>query len=133
MALVKFYQGEVTAGKTDGTIISTNGSMSAPVDVVLDPLIGETKIIPLAIRTEAGYKTTGTTTISDVNDTNDRWQLFWTPGGNFTDSIETDEAITSVNTLFYAKVCASSNEALMEDTTVSLHYKTKIVTSGDGD
>lgn len=127
MVNLNIYQGHVTAGKTDGTLVSTNGTMSAPVDVVLDPQINETKVIPLAIRAPSGYKTSGTTTISDNNDTDDRWKLSWTMGGTFSDSISTSREITAVNTIFFAKASANSAETLMEDTLVSLQVKTKIV------
>ena len=128
MAIINLYQGQVTAGKTDGTLVSTNGSMSAPVEVILDPLLDEEKIIPLAIRTVPGYKTTSTTTISTNNDTGGHWKLSWAIGASFTDSISTDAEITAVNTLFYAKAGASSGETITEDTDVSLQVKAKVVT-----
>lgn len=127
MAILNIYQGHVTAGKTDGTLVSTNGTMSAPVDVVLDPLLNETKVIPLAIRAKPGYKSSGTTTISDNNDTSDRWKLSWTMGGTFTDSISTSREITAVNTIFFAKASASSTETLTEDTLASLKVNAKYV------
>lgn len=127
MAVINIYQGHVTAGKTDGTLVSTNGTMSAPVDVVLDPQIDETKVIPLAIRAMPGYKTSGKTVITDNNDSDDRWKLSWTMGGTFSDSIQTSREITAVNTLFFAKVSASSTETITEDTLASLKVNTKIV------
>lgn len=125
--ILNIYQGHVTAGKTDGKLVSTNGSMSAPVDVVLDPQLNETKVIPLAIRATPGYKTSGTTTISDSNDTNDRWKLSWTMGGTFTDSISTSREITAVNTIFFARASASSTETITEDTLASLKINAKYV------
>lgn len=127
MAVLNIYQGNVTEGKTDGTLVSTNGTMSAPVDVVLDPQINETKVIPLAVRAMPGYKTSGKTVITDNNDSEDRWKLSWTMGGTFSDSIQTNREITAVNTLFFAKVSASSTETITEDTLASLKINTKIV------
>lgn len=132
MVNLNIYQGRVTEGETDGTLVSTNGTMTAPIDVVLDPQLNETKIIPLAIRTEPGYKTLGTVIISDNNDTSDHWKFSWTMFGNFTDSIQTTNEITEFNTLFYAKVSASSIETITEDVSVSLKINAKTVPENTG-
>lgn len=123
--LVNIYQGNVTAGGTDGTKVSTDGTYTAPVDVELDASQNESKIIPLAVRANSGYKTTGTVTISDQGDTNDRWKLCWTQNGTFTDSITTDDEITAVNKLFYAKASSASTELPATDRTASLRVVAK--------
>lgn len=124
--LVNIYQGSVTAGGTDGTKVSTDGTYTAPIDVELDASQNESKIIPLAVRADSGYKTTGTTTIQDLGDTNDRWKLSWTAGGSFADTISTDNAITAVNTLFYAKASSADTELPKTDRSASLKVSSKI-------
>ena len=124
--LVNIYQGNVTAGSKDGTKVSTGGTYTAPVDVELDASKNESKIIPLAIRADSGYKTTGTVTIGDSNDTADRWKFSWTQGGTFTDSISTEDAITDVNKIFYAKASSASTELPQADEAVSAHVVSKI-------
>ena len=105
-----------TAGAKDGTYVSTDGDFTAPIEFVLDAAKNEEKITRLAIRTEAGYKTTGTTIIIDKNDTNDRLKLSWTENGEYADSISTAEAITNANKLFYAKAKSNDQEDPQTDT-----------------
>lgn len=124
--LVNIYQGNVTAGGKDGTKVSTDGTYTAPVDVELDASQNESKIIPLAIRANSGYKTSGTVTIGDSNDTNDLWKFSWTQGGTFTDSISTENTITDINTLFYAKASFVSTELPKSDSAVSARVSSKV-------
>lgn len=124
--LVNIYQGNVTAGGKDGTKVSTDGTYTAPVDVELDASKNESKIIPLAIRADSGYKTSGTVTISDQGDTNDRWKFSWTAGGSFADSISTEDTITDVNTIFYAKASSANNELPQADEVVSAKVSSKV-------
>lgn len=125
-AYINVYKNNPTAGATDGTTVSTDGLFTAPISFTLDASQNESQTIKLAIRTESGYTTVGTTTISDRNDTNDRLKLCWTENGTFTDSISTDEAITSVNKTFYAKASAVSTENPQTDRSISLRVNAVI-------
>lgn len=127
MALINIYQGAVTAGGTNGTQVSTSGSYSTPIVFELDASQNESKTVALAIRTDSGYTTTGTVTIADYGDTNDRLKFCWTQNGTFTDSITTTNAITSVNTLFYCKASSDSSESPKTDRSASIHVSAKIV------
>ena len=108
---INVYKNNPTVGLTDGTAVSTDGSFTSPVEITLDASQNESKKQKLAIRTEPGYVTTGTVTLSDKNDTNDRWKLSWTENGTYADSISTANAIDSVNTIFYAQASSSSLES----------------------
>ena len=119
-AYINVYMNNPTEGLTDGTCVSTDGTYTAPIRFVLDASENETQTEKLAIRTEEGYVTTGTTTISDDNDTNDRLKLCWTEDGTFADSITTAEAISSVNTIFYAKASSADTEQPQTDRSASL-------------
>lgn len=114
-----------TAGAKDGTYVSTDGEFTAPIEFVLDAAQNEVQTLKLAVRTEAGYKTTGETTISDVNDTNDRLKLCWTANGTFADSISTAEEITNANKIFYARATSDSQENPKTD--VSAKFKVDCV------
>ena len=118
---INVYKDNPTAGAKDGTAVSTDDSFTSPIEFVLNAANSESQIVALAIRTEEGYMTTGTTTISDLNDTNDRLKLCWTANGTFADSISTAEAITSVNKIFYAKGSSSSSENPQTD--ISAKFK----------
>lgn len=117
---INVYKNNPTAGGTDGTAISTNGNFTAPLNFTLDASIGESAVQKCAIRTEAGYTTSGTTTITDYNDTNDRLKLCWTENGTFADSISTANAITDENTIFYVQAGSSTAESPTTDRGISI-------------
>lgn len=125
-AYINLYMNNPTAGGTDGTAISTDGTYTSPLTVSLDASINESKTVKLAARTESGYTTTGNTTISDNGDTNDRWKLCLTENGTFTDSITIPNAITNANTIFYAKASSASTELPTTDRSVSLRIAATI-------
>lgn len=112
---INVYKGNPTAEAKDGTAVSTDGTFTAPIEFTLNVANPAPQTVALAVRTEEGYITAGNTTISDLNDINDRLKLCWTPDGTFADSISTAEAITAVNKLFYARASASSSERPQTD------------------
>lgn len=80
------YMNNPTAGAQDGTAISENGAMTAPLSVTLDAASNESKIMKLAIRCEEGYETIGDTVVAPYHDNGDgsyspaggnvgKWQL----------------------------------------------------------
>lgn len=125
---INVYMNNPTEGATDGTAVSTDGAFTAPISFALDASQDEEQIIPLAIRTERGYKTVGDVTISDQNDTNDRLKLCWTQDGTFADSISTANSISSVNTIFYAKATSASSENPQTDRSASFKVNATIAT-----
>lgn len=116
---INVYTNNPTEGGTDGTAVSTDGALTAPISFSLDAAKNETKVQKCAIRTETGYITQGTTTISDNNDYDDRLKLCWTEDGTFADSISTTNPIDSVNTIFYAQASSASIETPTTDTSAS--------------
>ena len=115
-----------TAGDTDGTAISTGGDQTSPLVITLDASTNETKKAKLGIRCEAGYATTGDTTIQDNNDTADRWKFGLTENGTFTDTLVIASTIDTVNTIFYAQASSDSLETPTRDTSVSMRVNTVI-------
>ena len=124
---INVYMNNPTADSTDGTAVSTDGAYTAPISFVLDASQNESQTLKLAIRTEAGYITSGMTTISDENDTDDRLKLSWTENGTFSDSISTANSISSVNTIFYAKASSADTEAPQTDRSASFKINAVIV------
>lgn len=129
-AYINVYMNNPTADATDGTAVSTDGAFTAPISFALDASQNEEQIIPLAIRTESGYKTVGTVTISDQNDTNDRLKLCWTADGTFADSISTANEISNANLLFYAKATSADTENPQTDRTASIQVSCVIASVG---
>lgn len=104
---LNLYKGTVTAGGTDGELVSRGSDYSNPVHFALDAGDFDEQIIPLALRTDTGYIATDVT-ISDTGDTKDRYQLS-TDGVAFADSI-TLGSVSSVNTIIFAKARTTGNE-----------------------
>lgn len=129
-AYINVYKNNPTEGATDGTAVSTNGDNTSPIEFTLDAEANETGTLKLAVRTESGYATTGTTTITDLNDTNDRLKLCWTEGGSFADTITTNDAISSVNTIFYAQATSVSTENPQTDRSASFKIDCVIASVG---
>lgn len=105
---INMYKGAVTAGGTDGTPISTDGSFTAPVSIQLNAAINEDKVQPLAIRTEAGY-IADNVTIYAVNDTDNHVTFCAVANGTFTSSI-TIASVTATNTIFYVKASSTDTD-----------------------
>ena len=57
------YTNNPSAGLQDGTVVSENGLMTAPISVTLDATRNESKVIKCAIRCEEGYESSGTSFI----------------------------------------------------------------------
>ena len=80
---INLYKNDPTAGQTDGSAISTDGTQLNPLEVSLDATTEESKKVKLAVRTESLYTASGDVTINDYNDTNDRWKFFFDRKRNF--------------------------------------------------
>lgn len=119
-AYINIYMNNPTAEAQDGTAVSTDGANTAPISFTLDASQNESKILPLAIRTEEGYVTSGSVTISDENDTDDRLKLCWTQDGDFADSISTDDEIGNANKIFYVQASSADTENPQTDRSISL-------------
>lgn len=119
-AYINVYKNNPTAGGTDGTAVSTDDAFTSPISFTLDATQNESAVQKCAIRTETGYVTTGTTTITDYNDTDDRLKFCWTQDGTFEDSISTNNPITDTNTIFYVKASSADTESPYTDTSIKV-------------
>lgn len=120
MALINVYKDNPTAGGTDGTAVSMAGNFSSPVQFTLDASKNESAIQKLAVRCNAGYKTSGTTTISDNNDSADRLKLSFGETGEWSDTLTINNTIGATNVVFYIKATSSSDELPQLDRGASL-------------
>lgn len=100
--MLRLYKDNPTAGAQDGTAVSSSGDYSAPVHFGLDARTDDEQVLTLALRCDDGYRTYGTTTLTDYNDTQDRYQ-FSLDGTTWSDTIEFTNVIENANVLFYAK------------------------------
>lgn len=131
---VHIYKGTVTAGGTDGTQVS-EGTNLAPITV--GPLNAtsneESGAVKLAIRCDAGYVTTGNTTITPTGTTAVKWALApdnaGVPGvfGAYGASLTIATAVDATNTIFWAKAKATADEAdPVNDATVKLQTQATV-------
>ncbi len=114
---INIYTNNPTAGATDGTAVSQNGTFTAPINFTLDASENESQIAKLGIRTETGF-TASDVIIQDNNDTNDRLKLCLTQNGTFADSISVG-SVSAVNTIFYARASSVDTENPQTDRSAS--------------
>lgn len=126
---LNLYMNNPTAGGTDGTAISTDGTQLNPLTVELDASESESKKVKLAVRCEAGYAASGDVTVTDYNDTNDRWKFSLTEDGTYADTIIISSGVGAVNTIFYAQASSDSSESPSRDTSVSIKARAKVEAS----
>lgn len=110
MAKLNIYKDNPTAGDTDGVKVSSTGDFSEPVHFALDARNDDDQILQLALRCDEGYKTRGTTTLTDYNDINDRYSFCKTAGGSYFDSITFEESIGATNVIFFAKARTTGSD-----------------------
>jgi hypothetical protein len=126
MAYIDVYNGNPTAGGTDGTAVSTEGAQTNPVAVTLDASQQETATVKLALRCESGYQTRGNTIISFAGTSAGYWTVCDTENGTYSSTLTISNTIGATNTLFYVKASSSSAETPTVDTSVSIQVTTKI-------
>ena len=119
-AYINLYQGNPTAGGTDGTAVSTGNDLTSPLNFDLDAEHNESKIAQLALRTETGYKVTDCT-VTSFNDTNNKISFCLTQDGTYTTSINIPE-ITDTNVIFFVKASSSDDEAPGTDAGIKIRY-----------
>ena len=124
---ISLYTNNPTAGGTDGTAVSLDGSETAPLSVTLDAATNETKTIKCAVRCGSGYKTSGDTTISFEGESAAKWSAADTENGTFSSSLAISDSVGTTNRVFYVKAQSSSDETPRKDTSVKVVLHATIV------
>lgn len=128
MAYIHMYKNNPTFGGTDGDLISEGTGLN-PLQVTLNATNNEeSSPISLALRCESGYQTSGNTIITPVGITTSKWALSadnitWEDYGSH---LVINSTIGEVNTIFYIKAKATSDEAPTNDTSVMLQVQATI-------
>ena len=123
---MNLYMGNPTAGGTDGTIVSLDGSQTSPVTFTLDATEEESGTQVLALRCEDGYRTEGDTEITFTGTTAYKWSASL-DGSYYDDSITIQSSIGTRNTLFYVQASSSDDESPRNDTSVLIKVTAKVV------
>ena len=130
MANFALYANNPTVNSTDGTKLSSDGSGTSPLTVILNSTSNESKVVKCAIRCDPGYLISDSATISFTGDTANRWQIA------LDDDYESAEvasqmcqwynsisisSINSVNKIFWVKVSSVEGELPQNDSSVLIH------------
>jgi len=134
MADIHVYKGTVTAGGTDGTLVSEEGAQTAPITV--GPLNSTNNEVStdqkLAIRCDTGYVTSGDTAITPTGTTAAKWALAPDNAGvagvygAYGAALTISSAIDATNTIFWAKAKSTSDESPVNDVSVSLQVSATV-------
>lgn len=116
---IHVYKDSQQISEGDGSNPLVIGPLNASENQVSEP-------VELTIKTDAGFKTFGTTTISFTGTTNAKWMISKTQSGSYTSSLEISEEITNTGTTFYVKAKATDDEAPSNDTSVDIAISTVI-------
>lgn len=100
MEYIAIFKGNVTAGGTDGTEVSSGGLMTAPVEAILNTGADATQT--LAVRCAQGLSAASV----DITSTA-AWLTVSLDGNTFSNSV-TITNVGDTNKLFYAKMTAGS-------------------------
>ena len=124
---ISLYMNNPTAGGTDGTAVSLDGSETAPLSVMLDAAANESKTIKCALRCGDGYQTSGDTTISFEGESSAKWSAGDTEDGAFSAPFAIPDSVRTTNRVFYIKAASSSDETPHKDTSVKVVLHATIV------
>ena len=142
--MINLYCNNPTAGKKDGTAISQDNTQTSPLALTLK--LSEQKAVKVAIRTDAGYKTTDGVNISFAYYDGSEYQ---TTGGNIANwyvcldnnyssaedalskgtwghSADITADVTDVNTIIWVKYDASNNTTPINDNSTAVCLKATI-------
>jgi len=125
------YKDSPTSGGIDGTLVSENTGLT-PIATPLILVGNECSPIKLAVRCDSGYATYGSTVITPVGTTYDKWALApdsaGSPGtfGAYGAALTISGQVGATNQLFWAKAKAVNGEAPQNDTTVDLQVAATI-------
>lgn len=128
---INLYMGDVTEGGTDGTQVSLDGAGTSPLAFSLDATdtTKQSNILPVAIRCESGYATTGDTVITFKGTNAGLWGVAAKQSDAFSSSYTISSSIGAKNVLFYVQAKVNSDEKPLNDTSVKIQVTTKVKAS----
>lgn len=134
---INVYTGNPSAGKTDGTQVSTNNEETSPIEISLSADSDTSGVAKCAIRCEPGFKTHGGTVISFIGGTASKWKIAKDAGysdssdaaskATFEDTITVSDVIGETNVIFWVQASATSDEKPSKDISVNLCVQTTVV------
>ncbi len=133
MALMKIYTNNPTEGGTDGTAVSENGALTAPItaNVIASETEAVSEVVTCAMRCDEGYQTNGAFQLKTVN-TSDKTDYtgenvkISLDNSNFYNSLMVTAPVGEKNVLFYVKLTAAIGENPVNDTSVQIYHNATI-------
>ena len=132
--MIRLYTDEPTVGATDGTEISSGGDMTRPI--TFGPLNASTNEVSaskkVAIRTDPGYKTASSTTITPIGVRANRWQLAPDDDGvpgvfeEYGAGLVIAQEIVDENTIFWIRTRSIDTESAREDSLARIEVSTQV-------
>lgn len=127
---MNLYAGTVTDGATDGDRIKLGAADTdpgvLPLTVALNASTSESKVVPVAIRCETGFETSGNVTISFQGTNAAKWTVCDTAAGTFASTLTISTTIGATNKVFYVKASSDTSENPANDTSVTIHAEAAI-------
>lgn len=126
MAYIHLYQGNPTAGGTNGTAVSEDNSGSQAVSFTLNATNNEIgAAMKLALRCDAGYQTQSgqNTVVSFIGGTNSKWEVADDNAGSpgtWSSSLTISAQIGATNKIIWVRARATSDETPVNDTSVDI-------------
>lgn len=130
MAILHAYKSSPTAGGTDGSQVSEGTELNPITTTALNATANEeSAAIKLALRCDAGYNTTGSTTITPTGTSAAKWALSLdgTTWGAYGAVLTIATVIGVVNTVFYCKAKAVSGEGPANDISVDFAVVSSVI------
>lgn len=126
---INIYKDVQTEEPYSGTVVSSDGTFTAPVEVTLDASQAESKKVRLGVRTEYGYLVDGDTTISIVNDFNNHWFIAQGQAAmtDFTTKSITMSNVGNENAIFFVRATSSTSEGPGYENSCSIQLQAKII------
>jgi hypothetical protein len=129
-AYMNLYAGTVTDGATDGTRIKLGAADTdpgiLPLTVALNASTSEAKVIPVALRCQTGFETSGDVKVSFQGTTAAKWSVCDTQTGTFASTLTISNTIGATNKVFYVKASSDTSESPANDTSVTIHVEAAI-------
>ena len=141
------YMNNPTAGGTDGTAVSEEHAMTAPISATLTvtTTAGAEAAVKCAIRCNTGYQTLGNTvlslysydsttkTYSAGGGTTGKFRLaadnaYTSPsaalaGAAWSDTLTISSTVGGTNTIFWVRMTADAGDAPIKDSSVAIHHE----------
>lgn len=140
MGILKLVTNNPTGNAKDGKLITLPTS-TIPINIIVNTGEANHSLLKVAVRCDAGYKTTGPWEVSFVGDTASAWSVAdgevypneeLAETATYTSSLTINSVVGETNHVLWLKASTDGTEASTVDTSVSLRLWARTVPVGGG-